>query len=225
MEMDRIKKYGIYAGISVGMLCGVYTAGSVYSNFNSGARQEQKMHDELTNRINAEVQQELYYKLMEEEVEKAQRVVDSLSSEVEFILLTEQGSNFLKHDRDGNWFTNADIQLNIDYTAVWSLPSSKIGMIAASDGSLLIQYNPDNIEVKAIDVKHHVVSTSKQWFGEDYTPQETAALVDIARDDIFKQVSQDLSYRNEAQNNFENYILNFANNLGVAKVYFEAKEF
>lgn len=218
---DDLKKYGIYAGVSASLLCGAYVAGSLFSSANSVARQEAKVHEELTNRINAEVQQELYYKTMETEVQKAQRVVDALSSEVEFILLTETGSNILKHDRDGNWFTNAEIQLNLEYTAIWALPSTKVAFVADQDGSVVVQYNPANIRIKSVDVVHHVVSTDKQWFGEAYTPQETAALVDIARDDIYNQVSSDLSYRHEAQANFENFIIKFAQNLGVSKVYFE----
>ena len=50
-------------------------------------------------------------------------------------------------------------------------------------------------------------------------------IVDIARDDIYNQVSSDLSYRHEAQANFENFIIKFAQNLGVSKVYFETIEF
>ena len=92
-------------------------------------------------------------------------------------------------------------------------------------GEIKLNVTVDETSIKSIDVVHHVVSTDKQWFGDAYTPQETAALVDIARDDIYNQVSSDLSYRHEAQANFENFIIKFAQNLGVSKVYFEAIEF
>ena len=45
---DDLKKYGIYAGVSASLLCAAYVAGSLFSSANSVARQEAKVHEELT---------------------------------------------------------------------------------------------------------------------------------------------------------------------------------
>lgn len=227
-EMAKNKSVKFYGGIVTGVATGavVLMLGSSVSSFVNKdkiamAEQEQARQEQ----IQAEIQQELYQKTMQNQVEKSERVVNALNNEVEVILLTEDGSSVLTHDRpDTNWFTNASIDLMVDYQAVFSMPIKSITMLVSADGTIFVEYNLDYLDVKSIDLVHNVVKSSKGWFGDEYNPQEVAALVSIIRQDLKTSLESNDGYRTVAQQNLEQYIRDFAAGMGVYNLYFQPKQ-
>lgn len=213
----------LVAGIAgAAVACVVVYSGYKVINYEKIiAEQERQSQIE---QMNAELQQQIYQKTMEYQVEKAERVISSLNSEVELILLTESGTSILKHERpDTNWFTKAAIDLNVEYQAIFSIPTKTITMMAGPDGTLFVEYNTDYIGVKSIDLQHNVINSDKALFGKDYNPQEVAALVAITREDLANTLGSNKEYISTAEENLIGYVKDFAEQMGVYNVQFKAK--
>lgn len=147
---------------------------------------------------------------------KSERFVNEVTNEIEYITLKQDGTNSVEHSRlneDAGWwkktFTESSITVNFDYAAIFSIATSDIN-IYVSDGVVHIDYDPNIIDVKSIEVSNITTTSKKDWFGKKYSNQELVSIVDLAKENIYKELNADANLKKESSDNLNTYFTELA---------------
>ena len=224
-----LRKFRRFAIIVIIVLLG-------YLCYDYYMQKEAKIQEEK-NRIIAEEQKEnlrkeaeerklLQEKLIKEKLNNAQKFVDSVSDKVQIVALTEKGKFTISHDKtpDKNqvldFFLNSQIEMEMNYEAIFTLDVSKITMGILEDGSILAMYSKSDIYVSAIDLSNIVPIQNKALFGKEYTSTEIVALEEIAKEKILEYVMTAENIESFS-NNIDEYLNNLAKNFNVENIIIE----
>ncbi len=183
--------------------------------------------DEIKREAQAQIDQELQKKLLEEKLGNAQIFVDSINNDIAITLLRLEGHLTLSHDKTPQnnkfteWLINSDIKVYADFTTAYTIETKLIDLKVGDDAVITISYDTDDIILSLIDVHNYRTSTNKSVFGSAYTPSQVAAFEAIARDKVYESTNNENSLK-QAQLNLENYFKSLAKSTNV-DIKIEAK--
>lgn len=209
-------------GILVIVLIGVV----VFLSFNY-IQYKKQTNDELQREANAKIEEELQQELFKKQIDKAEDYVESINNDVALTILRTKGNIKLSHDKTPannkwtEWLFNSDIVVYADYTTAFTIETKQISMTVGDDATVIVTYDPDDITLSSIDVTNFTASDHKSIFGSNYTPEQVAALENLARERVLANTNSENNLK-QAQINLETYLLELANALGV-QVKIEAK--
>lgn len=140
---------------------------------------------------NSQVQQQI----LQSQIENANRVINQVNSLKELTVLQETGTYTINYDKTKNdsnlmkFFANSQITLNLQYSAVLSIPSDKLKFILSSDyKNLRLIYNKADIHVLSVEITNFTTQENRAFFGSHYSSDEILSLEQIAKDNIKQQV-------------------------------------
>jgi N-acetylmuramoyl-L-alanine amidase len=155
---------------------------------------------------------------------KSKRFVEEINNEIEYITLSESGKHSISHSRLNEdtgkikkFFKKSNIEVNFDYTGIFSIPTSDIFMYV-DDGAVHIEYDPDKIIVKSVETSNVTTQSDKALFGKEYSNQEVLSLLEIAKDDISKQLKNDSNLKTQSINNLNVYFTKVAKKLEIEEL-------
>lgn len=161
-------------------------------------------------------------KLIKDRSLDIQRISESISNEVEIVVLKETGNIQLFHDKtpDNNkyveWIVDSNISLKVCYTATLSIDTKDIEVVYNEvDDKINIVYDLEMIKVTSINVDNILSETSKGIFGKHYSEKEVTALTLLATDKIKEQLTNDTNLKLLASINLEEYLRSMAYNLSI----------
>ncbi len=158
--------------------------------------------------------------LLEEKMQAAKNLVTEINNNVALTILRTSGKITLSHDKtpENNqwleWLINSDIKVYATYQTAFTIESNLIKTTINDDASVTITYNPKDIVLNFIDIQDISTSNNKSIFGSSYTPQQVAALENIARKDIYEYTNSNTNI-NQAKKNLEMYLTTEAFNYGI----------
>lgn len=176
--------------------------------------------DELKEEVQAQTNINLEKEILNKEIEKAQDFVDSINNNVALTLLRTSGKITLSHDKTPQnnawteWLFNSDIKLYANYTTAFTIECNNITTKIDENANVLISYNSSDINLSSIDITDISSSENKSIFGSIYTPDQTLALEQIARDRIFENSNNEKNI-SQAKINLENFLNICAQNFDV----------
>lgn len=163
--------------------------------------------------------------ILEIKASKAERFISEINNEIEYITLSECGTYKINHSRlesDAGWwkktFKESNIEVNFDYVAIFSISTKDIDMYMNS-GAVYIDYDPNIIDVRSIEVSNITTKSSKDWFGKKYSNQEVLALVEIAKEEIYEQLNNDTTLKAKSCENLNNYFTSIANKIELDELF------
>lgn len=156
---------------------------------------------------------------------KAERFISEINNEIEYITLSECGTYKINHSRIGNdagwWkktFKESNIEVNFDYVAIFSISTKDIDMYI-NNGAVYIDYDPNIIDVKSIEVSNIITKSTKDWFGKKYSNQEVLALVEIAKEEIYEQLNNDINLKKKSCENLNKYFMSIGEKLELDELF------
>lgn len=173
------------------------------------------------------LQQDTEYdkKRLEDRSMQVKRVAESISNEVEIVVLKETGNIKLFHDKTPKnnkyieWVIDSNIILKVYYTATFTIDAESIKVCYdESVDNINIIYNVEKIKVDSVNIDNILSETSKGVFGEKYSENEVTALTLLATDKIKEEISNDESLKLLASINLEGYLKNMAYMLGIFNI-------
>ena len=176
--------------------------------------------DELKEEVQAQTNINLEKEILNKEIEKAQDFVDSINNNVALTLLRTSGKITLSHDKTPQnnawteWLFNSDIKIYANYTTAFTIECENITTKIDEDATVLIYYNIEDIKLSFIDITDLYSSENKSIFGSTYTPDQTLALEQIARDRIFQNSNNEKNIL-QAKINLENFLNTCSKNFDV----------
>ena len=176
--------------------------------------------DELKEEVQAQTNINLEKEILNKEIEKAQDFVDSINNNVALTLLRTSGKITLSHDKTPQnnawteWLFNSDIKVYANYTTAFTIECNNITTKIDENANVLISYNSSDINLSSIDITDISSSENKSIFGSIYTPDQTLALEQIARDRIFENSNNEKNI-SQAKINLENFLNICAQNFDV----------
>jgi hypothetical protein len=163
-------------------------------------------------------------KVLEIRTSKAERLVSNINNEIEYMTLTETGTDTVSHsrlDKDAGWldktFKKSKVSITFDYKAIFSIPTKDIETYI-SNGIVYINYNTEDIKVKSIETSNAITKTKSGWFGKKYSNQEVLSIVDIAKDKIYEELNTDDKRKLQSVENLDKYFKDMASKVGVDKL-------
>lgn len=185
--------------------------------YNTAITQQEK-EIEKEEQMKAEV--DVAKKVLEARTDKAQRLVNEISNEIEFITMTESGSNSVSHSRqsgDAGWLTkklkDSKISIKFDYDAIFSIQSSDVEMYV-SNGIAYINYDLNDILVKSIEISNAIAETDRSLFGKKYSNQETLSIVEIAKERLYDELNSE-NNKQQSSDNLNDYFKDMATKIGL----------
>lgn len=143
-----------------------------------------------------------------------------ISSKTELILLTEQGTIDLMHDKTPenrwwqDWLIDSYVNISSDYQMIISIPTDAIYISSNDEGHLKLQYDESRIVIKSIELSNTVTDSWTALFGKLYTPEEIVALINIAKQNVYNSAVNDVTLHEKAKQNLENTLRKFAYEMG-----------
>lgn len=188
--------------------------------FNKGSLKQKYYQLEVE-----KTEEEYTKKIMEQKSIMVKRIAESISSEVEIVVLKENGRIKLFHDKTPKnnkyieWVIDSNISLNVYYTAILTINTDSIKVsYDSTEDKINIVYDIDKIEIKAINIDNILSETNKGIFGEKYSENEVTALTLVATDRIKEEIAKDKGLKYLASMNLESYLRNLSYQLGVFNV-------
>ncbi len=181
-------------------------------------KNQEKNEDVLEEQSSIDV--DFQEELLEEKMQAAKNLVTEINNNVALTILRTSGKITLSHDKtpENNqwleWLINSDIKVYATYQTAFTIESNLIKATINDDASVTITYNPKDIVLNFIDIQDISTSNNKSIFGSSYTPQQVAALENIARKDIYEYTNSDTNI-NQAKKNLEMYLTTEAFNYGI----------
>lgn len=162
--------------------------------------------------------QQLFYDTLSQEELNIKRFISSISTETEIVLLDEVGSSNIEYSRTSDnifssW-TESNIKILIDYTAVLTIATNKIKFTTIND-TILIVYDLADILVKSIEINNKNILRDKDWFGKSYSDDEVIALESALIDNIRNTIINDHDIINKSEASLQRYFTDLALNLNV----------
>lgn len=176
--------------------------------------------DELKEEVQAQTNVDLQEELLKKEIEKAEDFVENLNNNIALTVLRTSGKITLSHDKtpENNawteWLFNSDIKLYANYTTAFTIECNNITTKIDENANVLISYNSSDINLSSIDITDISSSENKSIFGSTYTPDQTLALEQIARDRIFENSNNEKNIL-QAKINLENFLNTCSKNFDV----------
>lgn len=173
---------------------------------------------------------ELTKRLLEIRQEKASRMVESLNENVELVLLEESGSHRITSNKDvgktkfGKWLTHSEMSVKTMYKAFYSIGVCELHT-ECIDGDVYVNYSPDSIGVKSVEITEAIPIEDKTWLGRGYTKEEVLALVKISKEQITSQLEEDMNNRDKCEEILNNFLVSLAEKFGVNRVLVNEHEF
>lgn len=153
----------------------------------------------------------------------ANRMIAQIKNETEIILLTEYGEHTVCHDKTADkngfvqWAAGSSVEVKNAYKAILSIPTDAIYFVN-TNGEVSVQYDMDDIYVKAVEITETTPIYEKSWFGEKYTNEEILALVQNAKEDIYQQINNDSVIKEKCADNMEKLFSEVSAQYNVASV-------
>ncbi len=154
-------------------------------------------------------EEELLQKEYETQLKKVNELKQVISNDTEIILLTISDNYVVSHEKLTesffNWLVSSQINLDIRYTAIISIPTDAICVEYIND-TFEITYDTSKVCVKSVQIDN---ITSKYKYGliaKEYTPSEISALTLLATDHVKEQLAQDELLKFRAEQNLVNYL-------------------
>lgn len=185
-----------------------------YIHYNN--QQTDGVKEEVQAQTNVDLQEEL----LKKEIEKAEDFVENLNNNIALTVLRTSGKITLSHDKtpENNawteWLFNSDIKLYANYTTAFTIECNNITTKIDENANVLISYNSSDINLSSIDITDISSSENKSIFGSTYTPDQTLALEQIARDRIFENSNNEKNIL-QAKINLENFLNTCSKNFDV----------
>jgi len=191
-----------------------------YFNNKNDSEKEIKQNQEVL-----EQDMDFTKKMLEDRSMKVKRVAESISNEVEIIVLKETGNIKLFHDKtpENNkyieWIMDSNITLDVYYTAILSINTKYIQVsYNESTDNINIIYDIEKIDVKSVNINNILSKTSNGIFGERYSAKEVSALTLIVTDKIKEEIVNDNSLKLLACISLEGYLRNLSYKMGLVNV-------
>lgn len=185
--------------------------------------EEQKHYDAILTEME---EIDLQQSLMELETAKAEKFIDTVSDDVEFILRTEEGSCVTTHNNDTGkndfelFFTHRSIEVTNYYKAIFSIPTDKIHT-QVIEGKIYLDYDIKDIEIKSIEITDTVPVEDVALMGHSYSKEELLALVQNAKEYLYDNLLTQETLL-ACADNLESYLLQYATQCGLNEVYINA---
>lgn len=170
------------------------------------------------------LQQDTEYdkKRLEDRTMQVKRISESISNEIEIVVLKEIGNIKLFHDKTPKnnkyieWIIDSNITLKVYYTAIFTIDAESIEVYYdESVDKINIIYSAEKIKVKSVNIDDILSETSKGIFGKKYSENEVTALTLLVTDKIKEELANDESLKLFASINLEGYLNNMAYMLGI----------
>lgn len=152
---------------------------------------------------------------------KTDRFVTEINNNVEYITLTEKGNFTINHSRigqDAGWWkrhlNQSEATINFDYSAIFGIQTEKID-IYNNDNTIHINYEMDDIKVKAVEPSNIAVKTDKDIFGKTYSNQEVVSLVEVAKDNIRDLLDNSTRHKEKSSENINKYFTQLGNKMDI----------
>ena len=188
--------------------------------------QEQEFQDEIEQN-QQDIQAEQYKVdidslLKKIKTENANKMIDAISNEIEIIVYEESGTVVDNNKTTGGYqwvrnLTKSKVTVKCDYHCIVSIPVSSIKFTNV-DGVVHVSYDKSAIQIKAVEISNIVPIYDKAFLGKKYTNDEILALVQINKDEVYKQINADEARQNQCCINLEQFILNFTTKYNVADI-------
>lgn len=216
------KKFSIIKSVLIVLICVLLFNLFYQSKENRMVNSEYKKYEESTkDYFGSKSEIDMQKELLKAKTQKAERMIEQISNEVEFILLSESGDYSLYHSKTSNsnnfvkWAANSEVTLNVNYSAILSIAAKNIHIVNVN-GSIVITYEPTDITVKSIEFNDIVPVYNRHWFGDKYTNEEILALVDNSKSDLYERINNDSEIKNKCVVNLNSYLSDVANSFGVS---------
>lgn len=148
---------------------------------------------------------------------KVKRVAESISKEIEIVVLKETGIIQLFHDKTPKnnkyieWIIDSNITMKVYYTAILSIDTEEIKVrYDESEDKINIIYDLEKIKVSSVNIDNILSQTLKGVFGKQYSEKEITALTLIATNKIKEEISSNNNLKLIAGINLEEYLRNMA---------------
>lgn len=168
----------------------------------------------------ASIDVDLEEEILEEKMQAAKNLVTKINNDVALTILRTSGKITLSHDKtpENNqwleWLINSDIKVYATYQTAFTIESNLIKATINDDASVTLSYDPRDIVLSFVDITDISTSNNKSVFGSSYTPQQVAALENLARKNIYDYTNSDTNI-NQAKKNLEMYFTTEAFNYGI----------
>lgn len=157
---------------------------------------------------------------MAERISLGDRLIEAISYDIEYVVYTEDGTYYAYHNRDASateikkWLVGSEMRVRMDYTTVFVLSTEDI-YLKNNEGVVTIEYNPDDIHMKAFEVNQVIPEEQQGLFGKAYTTEELTALVETATERTKQTVQADAGIVVLSCEAFEQHMYEMAESFGV----------
>jgi len=184
-----------------------------------------KSEDSKENQQVLDTETQYTKKILRDETLNVERIVESISEEIELVVLKEKGSIEIFHDKTPKnnrwveWLVDSNINFRVYYTASLSMCTKSIEVYYDKNtDNINIIYDPNEIKVNSINIDNILSETSRSLFGKKYSEKEVSALTLLANEKIRETVSDDQSLNNLACMNLEGYLREIVYKLRIYNV-------
>lgn len=164
-------------------------------------------------------------KMIENNSVKVKRIVESISNQVEIVVLNEKGKIEIFHDKtpENNkyieWMIDSNITLKIYYTAILTINVENIKVSYDEEKDIInIIYDLDKISIRSINIDNILLETSHGIFGQKYSPKEFSTLTFVATNKIKEELCLNDDIKYIAGVNLEKYLKDLSYDLRVFNV-------
>lgn len=209
-----MKNIKIIAGsVAVALSLGAVGGSMLTKSFEERAVQKER-EERALNEMEAQVSEEK----IREDVQNAERMVNSISKDVDIIVFKVDGvdTHSLGNGRKG-WFKK-ELNVETSYEATIQVPMNSITFTNAQ-GVVEIKYDLRAFEVKLQEVKQ-AYDKDSGWLVSNYPEEDTTALENVAKEDIKNNIKNNNEYFVESIGNLKDYFLSIADDFGVDNIRF-----
>lgn len=195
---------------------------TVKHNTTQNITQTRIENDIKKKRQDIDIQKVIY----EQRVSDAKNFINSVSNKTELIIYEANGTMKQHLDKTPNDngildFGNSELDVNVEYKVIMSIPTSKISLTVDKNGLVECTYDIDNIRVKAIETKN-TISENKRMFGKEYTEDEKQAVCELMKDKLRADYNSSLKIKQQCEKNLNQTVKDIAKKFNVHSVCFNS---
>lgn len=157
---------------------------------------------------------------MAERISLGDRLIEAIHCDIEYVVYSEEGTYYAYHNRDASarevkkWLVGSEMRVRMDYQTVFVLSTEDIAL-QNNAGVVTITYDPEDIHMKAFEVKQVIPEEQQGLFGKAYTTEELTALVETATERTKQTVQADAGITVLSCEAFEQHMYELAETFGV----------
>ena len=162
--------------------------------------------------------------MLKVEEAKAEKMVESINTDTEIILLTEEGSCKTTHTKDigkgavNKFFTHTSIEIQNDYRADYSIPTNCLHT-QVIEGKVYITYDTADISVNSVEILNSVPLVDKSLFSGGYSNEELLALISNAKDYVYGELNKNEDNLKMCIDTLNEYLIAQGQQYGINEVF------